>query len=185
MYTNTAIPLPVVGCVFALQVILLKYYVEYLVNLDETAEVNYEYWWVDFLLNFVNTINSRNFGTQEIGLWIWFWELTGTAKELEVDSMQGGNPTPTKVGVIVRCFMSSVVNMSFSSYVFCTLPIFVMTADSSIDLVKDCLAIAFIMDIDDLGQSTKLKVKGDSSGDAELAEPVGNPLSDDRPRNAE
>ncbi|CAK0861228.1 unnamed protein product [Prorocentrum cordatum] len=146
-------------------------------NFDETAEMNYEYKWVCFFLCFVNLSNclySRPVSRPgKMFLWAWLWELTGIDKELNVDS-NPGNPTPTMVGVIVRCFMSMLVNEGLRNEVLVNLPLFLMKSDSRIDHVKACLAIAFITDIDDLSRQVTLKVKGDSWGDVERAGRVGN-----------
>jgi len=57
-----------------------------------------------------------------------------------------------------RCFMDFLINALGRQAVVITVPVWMMMAESMIDLVKDSLAVAFITQLDDLMASDKTYV---------------------------
>eukprot|EP00927_Polykrikos_kofoidii_P052878 TRINITY_DN4689_c0_g2_i1.p1 TRINITY_DN4689_c0_g2~~TRINITY_DN4689_c0_g2_i1.p1 ORF type:complete len:637 (+),score=117.17 TRINITY_DN4689_c0_g2_i1:22-1911(+) len=51
--------------------------------------------------------------------------------------------------VTIRMFFGFLVNVVFGDFILYTLPLVLMSNDSGLDFVKDCLALAFIMTLDD------------------------------------
>jgi len=52
----------------------------------------------------------------------------------------------------IRCFLAIITNGVFFDVVLYTLPLLLMTAETSLDFVKDSFAVVFIVTLDDIGE---------------------------------
>merc|ERR1712061_757243 len=58
----------------------------------------------------------------------------------------------------VRCFLSWAVNEVIQIFVFMTLPLVLMSADSEMEFVKDATAVLFIAALDDLNDPVPIEL---------------------------
>lgn len=120
----------------------------------------YKYWAAAIPMQII----SRNLMGRSFCNEIQFWNLLFHASAEAGTQLQRefGGKTITiaanPVRICIRALMSFYVNNISMSLVAITLPLFMMTAPTDIDFVKDCFAVVFITTLDDVGETMPLKV---------------------------
>lgn len=126
------------------------------------SSVNYGYWFVgvfcvQYATMFLSESNSQVGPAFDSIRWAQIMRaeriiLVKENKEKDVSSV-----TP-HANCIIRLFMEWFINGITRGLIIATVPLFMMSATSSIDLVKDALAIAFITGLDNLNTSVQYKL---------------------------
>merc|ERR1712061_84266 len=86
---------------------------------------------------------ASSFFSNQYDFW---WLLAKNPKGHEITNWQ------------VRCFLAWAVNEVIQMFVFMTLPLVLMSADSEMEFVKDATAVLFITALDDLSESVPIEL---------------------------
>jgi len=142
------------------QITFFAFFVGEMMHPAALTPLAYKYWAAAIPMQII----SRNLMGRSFCNEVQFWNLlfhadaeAGTQLQREFGGKKitiAANP----VRMFIRALMSFYVNNISMSLVAITLPLFMMTAPTDIDFVKDCFAVVFITTLDDVGEMMPLKV---------------------------
>lgn len=141
------------------QVTFVKFYFNQMMTKVEFTAQAYRYFLCAIPMQVVGQgMLGADFCT-ELRLWNKLLNSPGVGATVQVGD--DGSAEVVKVSYascLIRSMMSFYANNLSIACMFLTLPLFMMSAASDIDFVKDCFAVVFITTIDDLGDAIPLKV---------------------------
>lgn len=131
---------------FGLQVMLLIFYTRSLLSIDSVATITNQqliFFLCGIPIAVIGIEEASNFFNNQYAFW---WLLAKHPKGHERTNWQ------------IRAFLSWVVNEVMQMFVFMTLPLVLMSADSELEFVKDATAVLFITALDDLSEAASIEL---------------------------
>jgi len=158
-YQDVGTPLVRLCVLFLAQCVLVGFYCNAVEEQVELTPKAYAFWMAALPMQIIAKTQMGAPFCQEISFWNDMLHADADAVVQRGDDESAHTIKMSKMSCIIRSVMSFYANSFCIALIALTLPLFMLSAASEIEFVKDCFAVVFITTLDDLSESVALHIK--------------------------